>query len=112
MALAGLSACGEVAGTAKLNEAAARSDLPAKPEKSCRAVTAIATGFGEQNVTGFAQSNLDEVINRAKDQMAAEGSKGFTIEARGVKCEGYIDFGGGVGQEHKCRASAQLCGKG
>lgn len=110
--LAGLSACGELAGTVKLNQAAARSELPAKAEKSCRAVTAIATGFGEQNVTGFAQSNLDEVIDRTKDQMAAEGSKGFTIEARAVKCEGYIDFGGAVGREHKCHASAQLCGKG
>jgi hypothetical protein len=43
--------------------------------------------------------------------MAPEGAKGFSVEERGVKCEFYIDFGGSVGREHKCHASAQLCGK-
>ena len=74
-------------------------------------VRALATGFGEQTVTGFAESNLNLAIDQAKDQMASEGAKGFAVEGRTVKCEFYIDFGGAAGREHKCHASAQLCGK-
>jgi hypothetical protein len=112
IALAALSGCGEVAGTVTLNETASIAKRPGKPEKSCVAVTAMATGFGEPNVTGLADSNLTVAIDNAKDAMASEGAKGFTIEGRIVKCEGYIDFGGSVGREHKCHAAAQLCGKG
>jgi hypothetical protein len=111
IALAALSGCGEVAGTAKLSEAASSAKRPGgKPERTCRAVTALATGFGEQNVTGLADGNLTAAIDKAKDEMAADGAKGFSVSGRAVKCEGYIDFGGAVGREHKCHASAQLCG--
>lgn len=86
---------------------------PAATEKSriCEPVAAIAVGFGVENVTVFAQGNLDNAINRAKDQLASRGAKGFAVEGRSVKCEDYIDFGGSIGREHKCRASATLCGK-
>ena len=110
IAIGALSGCSEMAGTAALGEAGAAKPL-GKAEKSCRAVRALATGFGERNVTGLAESNLSLAIDDAKDQMASDGAKGFSVEARAVTCEGYIDFGGAVGREHKCHASAQLCGK-
>ena len=105
-----LPACSELAGTAPLNGDVAAKRLGVQ-EKTCRAVRAVATGFGERNVTGLADGNLDLAIDAAKDQMASEGAKGFTVQARAVRCEGYIDFGGAIGREHKCHASAQLCGK-
>lgn len=112
IALAALSGCGEVAGTAALTGTTASiATDPRQPEKTCSAVSAIATGFGENTVTGFAQSNLTLAIDKTKDEMAAQGAKGFTVEARTVTCEGYIDFGGVVGREHKCQATAQLCRK-
>ncbi len=111
IALTALSGCGEIAGTAALTETTASIAKPGKPEKACTAVSAIATGFGENTVTGFARSNLTLAIDKAKDEMAAQGAKGFTVEARTVTCEGYIDFGGVVGREHKCHATAQLCRK-
>ena len=111
IAIAALSGCSEMAGTAALGETGAGAQALGKREKTCRAVRAMATGFGEQNVTGLAESNLSLAIDDAKDQMASDGAKGFSVEARAVKCEGYIDFGGAVGREHKCHASAQLCGK-
>lgn len=110
--LFGLAGCSEVAGTAKLTDAAATAKRAAKPDKTCNGVTALATGFGEANVTALAEGNLNVAIDAAKDRMAANGAKGFTVEGRRVKCEGYIDFGGSVGREHKCSATAQLCGKG
>jgi hypothetical protein len=111
VALAALCGCGEVAGTVKLSETAAITTRSGKLEKTCTAVTAMATGFGEQNVTRLADGNLALAIDKAKDEMASEGAKGFTVEARTVKCAFYIDFGGLVGREHKCRASAELCGR-
>ena len=112
ISMAALSGCGEIAGTAKLNQAATDAKRSGKPERACNTVTAVATGFGERNVTGLADGNLNLAIDAAKDQMAASGAKGFTVEGRRVKCEGYIDFGGAIGREHKCQATAQLCGKG
>ncbi len=111
IALAALSGCSEMTGTAALSEAGAGANPLGKPGKICRPVRAMATGFGEQNVTGLAESNLSLALDDAKDQMASDGAKGFSVEGRAVKCEGYIDFGGAVGREHKCHASAQLCGK-
>lgn len=110
VALAALCGCGEVAGTVKLSETALAT-RPGKLERTCTAVTAIATGFGEQNVTRLADGNLALAIDKAKDEMASEGAKGFSVEARTVKCGFYIDFGGVVGREHKCHASAELCGR-
>lgn len=110
IAVTALPGCGEVAGTTTLGQAAATKPR-AQLEKSCRTVRALATGFGEQNVTGLADSNLSLAIDQAKDEMASEGAKGFFVEGRTVRCGGYIDFGGAVGREHKCHASAQLCGK-
>jgi len=83
---------------------------PARQE-ICETVRAIATGFGQANVTEFADGNLDLVIDGAKNRLAEKGAKGFSVRKRGVACEHYIDFGGAIGREHKCSASAQLCGK-
>ena len=81
----------------------------AKPE-SCESVSALAAGFGKENVTGFANGNLDLAIDQAKNRLADKGVKGFSVRKRNVACENYIDFGGTLGREHKCTASAQLCG--
>jgi hypothetical protein len=83
---------------------------PAKPAL-CEAVSAVATGFGAANVTTFANGNLDLAIDSAKNRLADKGAKGFSVRERKVRCENYIDFGGAIGKEHKCTASAQLCGK-
>ena len=91
-------------------KAKAKLQLPAK-DKICTSVDAVATGFGEANVTDFANRNLALVLNGAKDRLAAQGAKGFKIQERSVKCEDYIDFGGSIGREHKCRATAKICGQ-
>jgi hypothetical protein len=98
-----------LAGTA---DAAKRHAKPASgKEQVCESVSALATGFGQDKVTGFAKSNLDLAINSAKDRLAGKGAKGFSISKRAVVCVDYIDFGGSIGREHKCTATAQLCGK-
>ncbi len=100
-----------MAGTTPIRETGAVAEQPGKAERTCRPVRAMATGFGERNVSDFAEGNLSLAIDKAKDEMASEGAKGFSVEGRAVKCEFYIDFGGSMGREHKCHASAQLCGK-
>lgn len=89
----------------------ARKPVRTETARICEPVDAIAVGFGVENATQFAQGNLDNAINRAKDSLASRGAKGFAVEGRTVKCEDYIDFGGSIGREQKCRASAKLCGK-
>jgi hypothetical protein len=94
--------------------AEAAKKLKARPltkERVCTTVNAVATGFGKENVSNFAYRNLALVINGAKDKLAAKGAKGFRIEERRVSCEDYIDFGGAIGREHKCQATARLCGQ-
>ena len=89
--------------------------VAAKPQgkpQLCEDVKALATGFGKENVTGFANGNLDLAIDAAKNRLADKGAKGFKVSGRSVACEDYIDFGGSIGREHKCTARAQLCGKG
>ena len=83
----------------------------AKPTSTamCEDLSALAVGFGRENVTGFAEGNLDLVINDAKNRLADKGAKGFKVGKRTVACGEYIDFGGGV-KEHKCTARARLCG--
>lgn len=83
----------------------------AAKERICMPVASVATGFGKDNVTDFANRNLARVIDVAKDTLAAKGAKGFKIEERTVACEDYIDFGGSIGREHKCRATAKICGQ-
>jgi hypothetical protein len=87
------------------------SNAPVKPE-TCETVSALATGFGKEKVTVFASGNLDLAIDQAKNRLADKGAKGFTLRQRNVACAYYIDFGGAIGREHKCTATAQLCGKG
>ena len=82
-----------------------------KAERICQPVQAIATGFGTENATRFVQGNLDLAIDKAKDQLTQKGARGFSIEKRAVTCGDYIDFGGGIGKEQKCRATANVCGK-
>ncbi len=106
----GLAGCSEAVDQIPLTEVRMTAKKPPK-NRICEAVHAVATGFGEQNVTGFAQNNLDVAIDKAKDRLSSEGAKGFSIEARRVACEGYIDFGGSLGREHKCRATAKVCGQ-
>ncbi|WP_125461668.1 hypothetical protein [Rhodomicrobium sp. R_RK_3] len=86
---------------------------PARTEEAriCEPVQAVAVGFGLDNVTTFVQGNLDLAINEAKDTLASRGLKAFLVQDRTVTCEDYIDFGGAIGREQKCRASARLCGK-
>jgi hypothetical protein len=97
-------------------EAAATKARKAQPKQSakerlCTPVEAVATGFGKANVTDFANRNLALKIDGAKDQLASRGAKGFKVEERKVACEDYIDFGGSIGREHKCRATARICGQ-
>ena len=109
-ALVVLSGCVGAAET--VHAASAKKHAPrAKAERICQPVSAIATGFGKENATNFAQGNLDLAIDKTKDQLAGKGAKGFSIQGRTVKCGDYIDFGGGLGRELKCRASATVCGK-
>ena len=84
---------------------------PASQPRTCEQASAVATGFGEKNVTGFADGNLNLAIDRVKDHLAGNGAKGFSIEGRKISCTGYIDFGGSIGQEHKCSAVAMVCAK-
>ncbi len=88
-----------------------RKSAPNDAARICESVQAIATGFGEENATRFAQGNLDLLIDQTKDRLAGKGAKGFSVAERLVKCADYIDFGGSIGREHKCRASAKICGK-
>jgi hypothetical protein len=84
---------------------------PVVKERMCTTVNAVATGFGKENVSNFAYQNLARIINGAKDKLAAKGAKGFRIEEQRVSCEDFIDFGGAIGREHKCQATARLCGQ-
>jgi hypothetical protein len=77
----------------------------------CEKASAIATGFGEPKVTGFASGSLDLAIDKVKDHLAIKGAKGFSIEGRKIVCGDYLDFGGAIGRERKCRATALVCGK-
>jgi hypothetical protein len=108
--LAGLTACNDVSATAPLVSAGGNA-VGRASDRICETVTAVATGFGEANVTGFAHSNLDIAIDKMKDELSQKGAKSFSIEARSARCEDFIDFGGAIGREHKCRARARLCGK-
>lgn len=109
--LAALAACNDVVATAPLAGEDNRAAGGAASDRICETVAAVATGFGEANVTGFAQSNLDIAIDKMKDDLSQKGAKSFSIEARSARCEKYIDFGGAIGREHKCHASARLCEK-
>jgi len=110
MPLLAVAGCGEGVGTGAL--AASGAPASAVPsDRICETVTAIATGFGEQQVTRFAFHNLNLSIDEAKDELARKGAKGFAVEDRAVRCMDYIDFGGALGREHKCRATARICGK-
>jgi hypothetical protein len=80
--------------------------------EACEGVEALATGFGKEKVSGFASGNLDLAIDQAKNRLADKGARGFRVTKRSVACEDYIDFGGAIGREHKCTATAQVCGKG
>lgn len=108
MLFAILAACTDVSATAPL---VTGSTAEPASDRICETVQAVATGFGEANVTGFAQSNLDIAIDKVKDGLSQKGAKSFSVEARSSRCEDYIDFGGAIGREHKCHASARLCGK-
>ncbi len=112
--LACLPACSEVNETARATVADARvqsGEAQATTDRVCETVKAVATGFGEQSVERFAQSNLDIAIDKAKDALMSKGAKRFTLSERSVQCSGYIDFGGSIGREHKCDARAILCTK-
>jgi hypothetical protein len=104
-----LAAC-LAAGSLGTVAAKPRPKAPAA-RKTCEKASAVATGFGVKKVTGFANGNLDLVIDRVKDHLAGDGAKGFSIEARKVTCTDYIDFGGSIGREHKCSATAMVCAK-
>jgi hypothetical protein len=92
-------------------DAKPRPKVPAAAQRTCEKASAIATGFGVSKVTGFANGNLDLAINRVKDQLSDKGAKGFSIEGRKVSCTDYIDFGGSIGRENKCSATAMVCGQ-
>lgn len=102
-ALSGTADAAEVRGKGKA-AASARPEL-------CETVQALATGFGQDNVTTFANGNLDLAIDGAKNRLADRGAKGFNVRKRRIACTDYIDFGGAIGREHKCTATAELCGK-
>lgn len=93
--------------------AASAKPLPKTPvaSRTCEKASAIATGFGVENVTGFANGNLNLAIDKVKDHLADNGARGFSIEGRKVSCADYIDFGGSIGREHKCSATAMVCAK-
>lgn len=101
-----------IVGSAEAQQARRAAAKPDTRPPLCEEVKAIATGFGKENVTGFANGNLDLAIDDAKNRLADKGAKGFKVTKRNVACQYYIDFGGSIGKEHKCTASAQLCGKG
>jgi hypothetical protein len=104
-----LAACLAAAGFGTV-AAKPRPKAPAA-QKTCEKASAIATGFGVKKVTGFANGNLDLAIDKVKDHLAGNGAKGFSIEVRKVSCTDYIDFGGSIGREHKCSATAMVCAK-
>lgn len=105
---AALAAMTGTAGAAEMR-GKGRNATPASP-RLCEKVQALATGFGQENVTSFANGNLDLAIDSAKNRLADKGAKGFTVRKRRIACADYIDFGGAIGREHKCTASAELCG--
>jgi hypothetical protein len=109
--LAALTGCGEIAATTPIRETGSLASPRTHAPKTCRPVSALATGFGEKNVMGLAENNLTRAIDKAKVEMAANGAKGFSVDGQAVKCVDYIDFGGAIGREHKCHASAQHCGQ-
>ena len=100
--------------TAGVSAGQAKAKTPKTAAKAvpCENVSALAAGFGKENVTGFANGNLDLAIDQAKNRLSDKGVKGFAVRNRNVACAYYIDFGGSIGREHKCTATAQLCGKG
>ena len=110
--LAALAGCADGGASVSRTKAAA-PQLQAETiaGRMCETVNAVATGFGEKNVTRFAESNLNLVIDKAKDELSKKGAKSFSLESQTVRCEDYINFGGSIGREHKCRARAKLCGK-
>jgi hypothetical protein len=104
------SAAAAIAAGGWTADAKPRPKAPAVP-KTCEQASAVATGFGVANVTDFANGNLNLAIDKAKDHLAENGAKGFSIEQRKVTCTDYIDFGGSIGREHKCSATAMVCAK-
>jgi uncharacterized membrane protein len=112
MIAAAFAALPMLAGSAAAQPVKAKPAKAAARTETCESVSALAAGFGKENVTGFANGNLDLAIDQAKNRLADKGAKGFTVRRRSVACENYIDFGGSIGREHKCTATAQLCGKG
>ena len=111
IAVAPLSGCSEVAGTAAATGTAASIAGSGKPERACTAVSAIATGFGEKTVTGFAESNLTLAIDKAKDELAAQGAKGFTVDARSLSARAISISAARSGASINAHATAQLCSK-
>ncbi len=109
---AALAGCANVDVTpSKAKKAAPQLKADGVAGRMCETVNAVATGFGEKTVTRFAESNLSLVIDKAKDELSKKGAKSFSLESQAVQCEDYINFGGSIGREHKCRASVKLCGK-
>jgi len=106
---AALAAFGGYSGTAQSASTAKLRKAP--PARTCQQASAVATGFGVENATTFASGNLDLAIDKAKDQLAGKGAKGFSIKDRKVSCSDYIDFGGALGREQKCQATALVCGQ-
>jgi hypothetical protein len=109
--LLAVAGCGDGVGAGALAASGAPALSGPSADRICETVTAIATGFGEQQVRRFAFDNLDLSIDEAKDELARKGAKGFAVDDRAVRCVDYIDFGGALGREHKCRATARICGK-
>jgi hypothetical protein len=110
--VAALAALPFLADAAAAQQMRAKTPKAAAKSETCETVSALATGFGKEKVTGFASGNLDLAIDQAKNRLVDKGAKGFTVRKRKVACEYYIDFGDLIGKEHKCTATAQLCGKG
>jgi hypothetical protein len=110
--IAAMAALPFLTGGANAEQAKAKALKAAARPEICEGVSALATGFGKEKVSDFANGNLELAIDQAKNHLADKGAKGFTVRKRNVTCEYYIDFGGSIGKEHKCTASAQLCGKG
>jgi hypothetical protein len=75
----------------------------------CRKLSSVAAFFGEERTKAYAETNLDRAIDDDKTRRTADGEVGFVVIDRKVACKEYIDFGGAVGVEHKCIASARLC---
>ncbi len=108
--LALLAGCSEAAETVQLAHSGI-ADTKTAAQRICTTVGAVATGFGEEKATHFAERNLGLAVSAAKDRLVRQGAKGFSVEKPKVTCEGYIDFGAALGQEHKCHAVTRLCGQ-